>query len=155
MLRHMKVMILSSLIFFNALLHVNMAHASALDACIAIPQDAQRLKCYDGLYRPDGIGVSTIPSAAQDFGQEQIDRNNPTAQSKQQLTELTSTVTKIGHNSRNALVFYLDNDQAWHQTSPKAFTIREADNVTIRRGRMGGYILTTERGGSTRVKRLR
>ncbi len=150
-------------------------HAAAAGSgaqCAEIEGDAARLACYDGVFR-NGSGDATGPSpeitlsapaqpattspetdAESKFGREQIERQQPPKE-REGLTEISSDVMDIKRRARNELVVYLTNGQVWVQTSPRYLTIKNGDSVIVRRGRMGGYILTTERGGSTRVKRLR
>ena len=89
-----------------------------------------------------------------DFGREQIERAKPIVE-RDEIAEINASVTDIKRRARNEMIVYLSNGQVWAQVSPRYLTIRNGDGVVVRRGRMGGYILTTERGGSTRVKRLR
>ena len=55
----------------------------------------------------------------------------------------------------HCVIFLLDNGQIWIQDVFRYMAVDEGDAVTIKRARMGGYIMTTERGASTRVQRIR
>lgn len=123
------------------------AFADAPEACTIIADDANRLVCYDKLFRSTLPTDAPIP-ATDAFGSEQLPDDD-------KLRELVSTVVKISRRVHNEMVVQLENSQIWTQTSARHLNLREGDNVIIRRGRLGGYILTSERGGSTRVKRLR
>ena len=69
--------------------------------------------------------------------------------------EVTSTIKEVIDKDRKKMVFLLDNDQIWLQTSPRNLPIRQDDKVTIKSGVIGGYILRNEKGTSTRVERIR
>ena len=51
-------------------------------------------------------------------------------------------------------VFKLENGQIWMQSSPRDLPFKEGDRVTIKSGTIGGYILRSESGTSTRVQRI-
>lgn len=65
--------------------------------------------------------------------------------------EIVATVVDLLSNDKQRMVFQLDNQQIWIQESPRNLPISKGDRVTIREGTMGGYILRTENGVSTRV----
>jgi len=69
--------------------------------------------------------------------------------------EITATIKEVIDKDRKKMVFLLDNDQIWLQTSPRNLPIRQNDKVTIKSGFIGGYILRNEKGTSTRVERIR
>ena len=69
--------------------------------------------------------------------------------------EITATIIEVIDKDRKKMVFLLDNDQIWLQTSPRNLPIRQDDKVTIKSGFIGGYILRNEKGTSTRVERIR
>ncbi len=139
------------------------AAADDVATCQSIDADVERLACYDTLFR-DAVEVASTtvtPADAEpeapaeaDFGREQIERAKPIVE-RDEIDEINASVTDIKRRARNELIVYLSNGQVWGQVSPRYLTIKNGDGVVVRRGRMGGYILTTERGGSTRVKRLR
>lgn len=69
--------------------------------------------------------------------------------------EITATIIEVIDKDRKKMVFLLDNDQIWLQSSPRNLPIRQDDKVTIKSGFIGGYILRNEKGTSTRVERIR
>ncbi|MDP6375994.1 MAG: hypothetical protein QF921_11255 [Pseudomonadales bacterium] len=130
--------------------------------------DNARLACYDTWFASTRSGAAppaTPPEAPQppaeqkpreaDFGQEQVARRTPPSERPPQIEEIRTTITKISQRARREAIYYLANEQVWTQTNYRFVTIREGDSVTIKKARLGGYILTTEKGASTRVKRLR
>ncbi len=70
------------------------------------------------------------------------------------LDQLASTVVAIRKQARQNTAYRLANGQVWMQTTPREVTIDEGDQVTIRRGLLGGYVLRNRDGASTRVGRI-
>jgi hypothetical protein len=68
---------------------------------------------------------------------------------------LTTAIEAIRRGDKQKMVFRLENDQIWIQTSPRPLPFREGDTVTIKNGFFGGYFMRNERGTSTRVSRIK
>ena len=147
-----------------------------LKKCLDLHNARARLACYDNAagYAPKSQGrvseiLSSTPSSSAnldnptpeelekqsetDFGLEQTRRKKEKEKQKA-LESIGGTVAKLSKRPRREIVVELENGQVWTQTSPRFLTIRVGDEVVIKRARLGGYILTTSRGGSSRVKRL-
>ena len=75
--------------------------------------------------------------------------------SKRDRREVASRIKEVRSRDGQKMMFLLDNDQLWMQTSPRTLPIREGDQVTIKSGRIGGFLLATENGTTTRVERVR
>ena len=70
--------------------------------------------------------------------------------------DLTSTIKAMRRDDQQQMVFMLENDEIWLQDTARALDVREGDTITIKNSRFfGGYILSTETGISTRVRRIR
>jgi hypothetical protein len=69
--------------------------------------------------------------------------------------QFSATIEQVVNKDRKKMVFLLDNDQIWLQSSPRNLPIRQGDTVTIKSGFIGGYILRNDKGTSTRVERIR
>lgn len=67
---------------------------------------------------------------------------------------LTSTITGILSQDKQKMVFQLENEQIWIQSTPRPLRFEEGDVVTIRNASLGGYFMRTESGVSTRVQRI-
>ena len=67
---------------------------------------------------------------------------------------LTSTITGILAADKQKMVFQLENDQIWIQSTPRTLRFEEGDVVTIRNANFGGYFMRAESGVSTRVQRI-
>lgn len=66
-----------------------------------------------------------------------------------------ATVLSVRKQDKTKMVFRLDNEQIWLQSSPRPLPIRKGDRVTISPGTVGGFILRTEHGTATRVSRIK
>jgi len=67
---------------------------------------------------------------------------------------IKSKIAAVRSKEKQKMVFRLENGQIWMQSSPRELPIRTGDEVTIKSGTVGGYILRTSSGTSTRVKRV-
>lgn len=139
---------------------------SALVACAAKVEDADRLACYDSavaVIAPELRAVLAARQAAaakaraerlaaeraaaelakrDSFGGEAIaaKRESLTAD---RLESLEAKLTEVLQSSVGAAVFVLDNGQMWRQTEAEQFSpVRPGVPVTVKRGTMGGYRLT-------------
>ena len=68
--------------------------------------------------------------------------------------EIDSTIVGILDNQQTKMVFRLENEQIWIQSSPRSLPFSEGDAVTIRSTRFGGHVLRAANGTSTRVQRI-
>lgn len=107
-----------------------------LAACRMIAVDAHRLACYDEVAGRSTAGLTGVGDGADTA------RLRVTA-----LTTLTD----------GRLVFELDPAQQWIETEVprQKLLLRVGDEVELRRGALGAFLLVTESGRSTRVRRLR
>jgi hypothetical protein len=71
-----------------------------------------------------------------------------------EAVDLTSTIKAVRKRESQKMVFQLENDQIWLQSSPRSLPIYVGDVVTIKNGFIGGYIMRNEKGTSTRVQRI-
>ncbi|MBX5462176.1 MAG: hypothetical protein IRZ28_13940 [Steroidobacteraceae bacterium] len=79
------------------------------------------------------------------------DRNEPAG-----VDHIVAKVTSVSERPRGELLLKLDNGQTWTQTERRLGTlIKEGETVTISRGALGSFMLTSEAGVATRVRRLK
>ncbi len=69
--------------------------------------------------------------------------------------EITSTLAAIKAEDQKKMVFRLANGQIWIQVAARDLPFKKGDEVTIKSGTIGGYILRNAKGTSTRVKRIK
>jgi hypothetical protein len=72
------------------------------------------------------------------------------------LEVVPATVVKLAVRTNGWWIVTLDNGQIWSQIENRpTATVAVGDDVTLRRSRIGAYILTTTKGIETRVQRDR
>jgi len=102
--------------------------------------------------------VPAAPRAPSDknFGlAEQREQEAARAARKEEPTELTARVDSVSEKLTGELLLKLDNGQSWIQAQRKAGVHIEAgERVTISRGALGGYLLSSDSGATMRVRRL-
>ena len=154
--------------------------AQSSTACSILEDPDERLACYDRLFQqrdqlPEQSSTRTTtiedlalpskeaptpasseplePTVDDEFGREQTLRKKPTDPKK--VVEIESIIKALRRKDRQEIVFLLENGQIWIQDVFRFMTVDQGDAVSIRRLRMGGYLMTTEGGASTRVKRIK
>lgn len=120
----------------------------AVDACGRISADERRLACFDALVQEQE------PHEAR-FGRETVRSPQPAPQTDEdEPSGIEAVLVRLDQLPRGERVFYLDNGQVWAETSPGRSRYRADMTVRVERTPMGGYILSTDRGRATRVRRL-
>jgi hypothetical protein len=128
----------------------------ALAHCAAIAAADDRLACYDELAAghtrtatatSPATAAATSPQGAppatkQDFGLStaQIQKTQP--DQKPQIESINASVAGIGTSSIGRMLVYLDDGQSWELDSADPL-LAAGDAVTIRRGALGSFLLTT------------
>jgi len=162
------------------LLVVNMS-VYAADDCSRVESREQRLACFDRLYpsgnttisselvepmesvSPAKGSVPTVPSeeaftsaqAAESTsgkGAAQPPRKGWSLFGERDDTIITASITDVLERETQKMVFQLSNGQIWLQSSPRNLPLGIGDNVTIKSGLLGGYIMRNSSGTSTRVQ---
>lgn len=124
------------------------ALAATPDECAAEPKDAVRLACYDAVFRR----VPPTPEAT--FGAEQVARAAKRPPPPAPTADLQASIASITRRPHGELTLVLANGQVWTQTEAQRKPYRVGELVTIRRTPLSGYLLTSEHGVSSRVKRV-
>jgi hypothetical protein len=138
-----------------------------------LDDDAARLACYDG-HNPPDKSVARTPrtppppaaqappaspapaqaapreAAADNFGKKPPEKATPT-----EPTDMVAKVDSVSEKLTGELLLKLDNGQSWIQAQRKVGVhIKAGERVTISRGTLGGYLLSSDSGATMRVKRL-
>ena len=148
---------------------------SVLKQCAEINEPSKRLACYDQVAeRPPTAGavlpkdsptakISPAPAAAaaasaatpapppkESFGLYTAE--HPAAPKVETL--ITAKVISIGISSSGRSTVALEGDQVWELDSADP-VLKNGDAVTVKRGTLGSFILTTPAGRLHRVHRIR
>ncbi len=124
-----------------------------LRACVAEPDDALRLACYD-----QAMGRAAGQPA--DFGMTPELMRKKQAQSGVSAppppADLSAAVTRVSTQSSGRFLVTLDNGQVWAQQENQDFTLKPGDLVTIKPGLFGAlWMLGPSHRSQTRVKRVK
>ena len=149
------------------------SYAEQTSACSQIADKAERLECFDREF-PGEIKESakTLPSV--EASQTKVvstpepiadvvaaDQSAQKPKEKMSLgglfdwksqPEVETEIAAIRSGSKQRMVFRLANGQIWMQSTPRALPFKAGDKVTIKSGRIGGYIMRSASGTSSRVK---
>jgi hypothetical protein len=142
----------------------------ALAVCAAERNPDLRLQCFDRLtapvtepeqfgdaqaerqvYRADQADGSDAVVA--DFGSEML-RRAPESEGDASPPRITATIEAVERRPYGEHVFHLSNGQVWTELEPGRFRYRAGRAVTIERTPFGAYMLSTDAGRATRVRRL-
>lgn len=127
------------------------AAAQDIEQCRQIADPDARLACFDRITqapRPAESETEPVPDPAErDLPQASMPEPRASAQ-------VASTIAGVRYREQQKMVFRLANGQIWIQAAPRLLRIREGDAVTIERGSVGGHLLRTADGTTTRVRRL-
>ena len=152
----------------------------AVVACMDEHEPTQRLACYDrevpravAATRPPGLTpgasapasqLATAPPAVQSTAAEvdafgmttQIQRQQAGASAPPHLDKLTAHITAVSHKPRGEFIVTLDNDQVWEEAEITShLPLRAGDDITIKRGMLGAFYLSSQQVLGLRVKRVR
>ncbi|GLP97440.1 hypothetical protein [Paraferrimonas sedimenticola] len=88
---------------------------------------------------------STTPASTESFGAEQVKVDK--AEDKPKEESITATIVSTKRDAYKRYRITLDNGQVWKQRETVRFSLREGQEVIIRRGLVGNYYLTKSGGG--------
>jgi len=149
-------------VWLTASLALVPAHATAgtladrIQACAAIGDNNQRLACFDALASESRQPAAPAPAVKKEdtFGMEQSlmaqSRTAPDA-----VSEIRAPVRRIGTMASGWMVIELENGQTWTQAEAlrNPVPLSAGDEVTIRRGVLGSFVLSTADNRTMRVRR--
>lgn len=126
-----------------------------LRRCAGLTDDHERLACYDALAAEFAATADTVPAA-----DDALPRQSPPRGAKDEPAapatpeRLTARIERLDRRPRGEWVFHLSNGQTWTELETGRARYRPGMTVTIERTTLGGYILSTEAGRATRVRRV-
>ncbi|TXG85562.1 MAG: hypothetical protein E6R12_00465 [Sphingomonadales bacterium] len=137
---------------------------SALEACVGIASDKDRLTCYDTAMGRAQQSAATSDLPAQKptvtpeeaFGSESLRRPKEVREAEQSQT-LDATIEEILTAARGELVLILNNGQIWRQNEATSLPpLKVGDPVVIKRGLIGSYRMTLKKQHRTiNVRRIK
>ena len=147
--------------------------------CHQITDPTERLACYDQKFQgdpnesearvvspaveskaisqqtpADSPTASPKPNAASMADQPAAPTNRGLFSAKEKLN-INSRLVSVRDKDKQKMVFRLENEQIWLQDSPRSLPFRKGDEVTIKSATIGGYILSNQKGVSTRVRQIK
>jgi len=106
---------------------------------------------------PSAAPAVSAERAEAEFGLSERARRERAADKNERagVDHIVAKVSSVSERPRGELLLKLDNGQTWTQTERRLGTlIKEGETVTISRGALGSFMLTSEAGVATRVRRL-
>lgn len=132
-----------------------------LQPCVSLQRDSERLVCYDKAVAIllSGDESAKPVSAENMFGANTaIPRTETERQhvKREELSQITGTVTSLRHIDDGMIVIELDNGQVWRQQDNQVrLTMNSGDAVTITRASLGTFRIADKTGRFSRFKRVR
>lgn len=168
----------SYLIVLSALFASVTAWSEQTSECSQIENKNERLLCFDREFpntappnKPSEttqtssdrisntpVSKAAAPASSQPENQAEPRGNNGLSVAGlldwKETQSFESEISAIRSGGQQRMVFRLDNGQIWMQSSPRALPFSVGNKVVIKSGRVGGFIMRSESGTSTRVKRI-
>jgi hypothetical protein len=135
----------------------------SIRTCMTVKKNAERLACYDQAVEHLSSGkadAAAAPLSAESmFG---VAASTPRASSttppaeREELAAVKARVAGLGKTGEGLHVIELDNGQTWRQTVGSAtMLLKIGDEVTITRGALNSFRLSTPSGRVAKVNRVR
>ena len=129
-------------------------------ACATVARAVERLACYDRAFPlPEGVREEAARQAIADFGLERDDeriRNPGQTEEEADPDSVQGKVASIEYHGNGKRSITLEGGQRWMSIEASSGAqMRTGETVTLRKGFMGNYLLTTQGGGILRVRRVR
>ncbi len=161
----------SYLVLMTALVSAN-SYADQTSSCSQIADRKERLECFDREFpseasvQSDNVSPKAPRSTAgakavapiEDARIKEASAHTPKRKMSlgglldwKTQPEVETEITAIRSGSKQRMVFRLANGQIWMQSTPRALPFKAGDKVTIKSGRVGGYIMRSASGTSSRV----
>ncbi len=146
----MKIARAKSLAALGLLIVSGQSGATDKANCRSIDNVLERLACYDESHKEQAEGQSTEDrkdKSAKIGGSNNIfaDRDSPVVK---------TSLTEINKLPRSGAILYLANDQVWQLVKKRSLNAKPGDEVIIKRGFIGDYLLSIDGSTSFPVKRL-
>lgn len=152
--------VLTGALFLSGTAYAADTLPAPIEACASLLRDTERLACYDKAVAALRRGDEVTPLTAENmFGASTA--NTPAgggqdAVKREELKQITGTVTSLRRTDDGMIVIELDNGQTWRQQdSDVRMMVAKGDTVTIVRASMGTFRIADKTGRFARFKRVR
>jgi hypothetical protein len=138
-----------------------------LIACRSVSDSAQRLACYDrqsdvlnkAIAAKDVVVIDKQRATAAKrglFGFSVPDFGGLFGGGDDEVKQIASTATRIGHNADGGWVVILADGSTWSQTDDSTLGLgpERGDKIVVRRGSFGAFFLSVNGQPGIRVKRI-
>ncbi len=141
------------------LLPGTIAAAGGTHPCATVAEPVKRLACYDEAFPPPPeVHEAAVRRAREDFGRDEapVTLANPGQDASDiDPRHIGSRISRVDHDNGQRRIT-LENGQVWRQTeATTAGHMSVGDEVVVRKGVMGSYLLVTQAGVGLRVRRIR
>lgn len=177
----MKKTILSVCQLSVVVFTIQVAVAQTDEACNQIEDAQERLECFDKQFPQTERNATPEPDSqrrtpVQETRKQEVEverKENPQQEDPQQKTpppsqssdsgalfsrknrlDMDSEIAEIRRGEQQRTIFRLTNNQIWMQQNPRDLPFRVGDSVNIKSGKVGGFMMRSEQGTSTRVRRI-
>jgi len=143
--------------------------------CAAVKDSAARLACYDAEFGkpseaafragappaaaaavPSTSSADTGSKARDEFGLSEADRRALDPEKSAQPQKMTDAIASIGRRPTGEMIFTLRNGQVWTQIEAETRSrVKVGDEVTIRKGSLGSFLLVGPDRIAVRVRRVK
>jgi len=144
--------------------------------CAAVKDSAARLECYDAEFgepseavapragapaaavasAPTTSSADTGLKARDEFGLSESDRRALDPEKSAKPQNMTDAVASIGRRPTGEMIFTLRNGQVWTQIEAETRSrVKAGDEVTIRKGSLGSFLLLGPDRIAVRVRRVK
>jgi len=124
--------------------------------CAQVRSDTDRLACYDQAFGKPAQPAAAAPKEQFGFTEKEVARNTGQGTDSAGPTSVTAAITALDRRHDGKFVVTLDNAQVWAQSEINSQAdVGIGDQITVRHGVLGSYLLVTKAGIATRVKRVK
>ena len=146
----MKIFRAKSLAALGLLLVVGQSSATDQANCRGIDNVLERLACYDESHKEQTESQSL--EDRKDKSSKTGGLNNIFADRDERI--VTTSLMEINKLPRSGAILYLANNQVWQFVKKRSLNAKPGDEVKIKRGFIGDYLISVDGSSFIPVKRL-
>ena len=146
----MKIFRAKSLAALGLLIFVGQSSATDEANCRSIDNVLERLACYDESHKEQAEDSS--PEDRRGYSSKTDGLNNIFADRDSRV--VTTTLAEINKLPRSGAILYLANNQIWQFIKKRSLNAKPGDEVVIKRGFIGDYLISVDGSSFIPVKRL-